>query len=79
MIKNIFLKSIFNIFKTYINLHNDLPFLPERMEIGKVEKLGCSLTDKKDYALHKRTLKRAVNHGLVLKKWHRVIKFNQKS
>ena len=27
-------------------LHNDLPFLPERMKIGKLEKLVASLHDK---------------------------------
>ena len=43
-------------------LHNDLPFLPERMKVEKFEKL-C-LTNLHD-------------HELVLKKVHRVIKFNE--
>ena len=30
-------------------LHNDLPFLPERMNIEKVEKLVASLHDKTEY------------------------------
>ena len=30
------------------NLHSDLPFLPERMEINKFKKLVCSLYDKKN-------------------------------
>ena len=30
-------------------LHKDLLFLPERMEIGKIEKLLVNLYDKKEY------------------------------
>ena len=29
--------------------------------------------------IHKRNIKQALNHGLVLKKVHRVIKFHQKA
>ena len=58
-------------------LHNDLPFLPERMKIEKFEKLVANLHDKTEYVIHIRNLKQALNHGLVLKKVHRVIKFNQ--
>ena len=60
-------------------LHNDLPFLPERMKIEKVEKLVTNLHDKTEYVIHIRNLKQALNHGLVLKKVHRVIKFNKKA
>ena len=60
-------------------LHNDLPFLPERMKIEKVEKLVTNLHDKTEYAIHIRNLKQALNHGLILKKVHRVIKFRQKA
>ena len=58
-------------------LHNDLPFLPERMKIEKVEKLVANLHDKTEYVIHIRNLQQALNHGLVLKKVHRMIKFNQ--
>ena len=58
-------------------LLNDLPFLPERMKIEKVEKLVANLHDKTEYVIHVINLKQALNHGLVLKKVHRVIKFNQ--
>ena len=58
-------------------LHNDLPFLPERMTIEIVEKLVTNLHDKTDYVVHIRNLKQALNHGLVLKKVCRVIKFYQ--
>ena len=35
------------------NLHNDLPFLPERMKIEKFEKLVANLHDKAEYVMHK--------------------------
>ena len=47
------------------------------MKIEKVDKLVASLHDKTEYVIHKRNLKEALNNGLVLKKVHRVIKFNQ--
>ena len=50
------------------NLHNDLPFLPEEMEIKKCNKLVCNLYDKNHYVAHKRTLKPALNHRLIFKK-----------
>ena len=53
------------------NLHNNLPFLSERMKIKKCNKLECSLYDKKEYVVHIRALKQASNHGLK-KKLHRV-------
>ena len=49
----------------------------ERIKIEKVEKLVANLHDKTAYVIHKRNLKQAVNHLLVSKKNHRVIKFNQ--
>ena len=45
------------------------------MKIEKVEKLVANLHDKTEYVIHIRNLKQALNHGLVLKKVHRVIKF----
>ena len=47
-------------------LHNNLPFLPERMKIEKVEKLVANLNDKTEYVIHIKSLKQALNHGLVL-------------
>ena len=55
-------------------IHNDLPFLPEKMKTEKVEKLVANLHDKSEYVIHIRNLKQALNHTLVLKKVHRVIK-----
>ena len=65
--------------KNLFSLHNDLPFLLERKKIRRVEKLICSIEDKERYVIHIRALKQALNHGLKLKKVHRVIQFNQKA
>ena len=48
------------------------------MEINKCKKLICNLSNKKKYVIHVNSLKQALNHGLKLKKIHRVIEFNQK-
>ena len=61
------------------DLHSDLPFLPERIEKSKCKKLVCNLYDKKKYVVHIKSLKQALNHGLNLKKIHRIIEFNQKA
>ena len=47
------------------------------MEIEKLEKLVANFHDTGEYVIRIRNLKQALNHGLVLKKFHRVIKFNQ--
>ena len=52
-------------------LHNDLLFLPEKLKIGKVEKFLCWI----EYVVEIKDLKQTLNHGPVLKKVHRVIKF----
>ena len=59
------------------DIHYNLPFLPERMKIEKVEKLVANLHDKTEYVMHIRNLKQTLNHGLVLEKVYIVIKFNQ--
>ena len=46
------------------------------MKIEQVKKLLANLHDKSEYVIHIRNLKQALNHELVLKKVHRVIKFN---
>ena len=51
-------------------LHNDLPFLPDRIKIEKVDKLAANLHDKSEHVIHLQNLKQALNHGLVLKKAH---------
>ena len=46
------------------------------MKIQKFEKTVANLPDKNEYVLNIINLKQALNHGLFLKKFHRVIKFN---
>ena len=65
--------------KNLHNLHSDLSFLPERKKIKKCNKLVCDFHDKKNYVVHIKALRQVLNHGLILKKVHRVIKFNQKA
>ena len=59
------------------DLHSDLPFLPKRMKIEKCKKLVCNIRNKKKYVVRIRSLKQALNHGLKLKKVHRIIDFDQ--
>ena len=76
--------------KKLSNRHRDLPFLPEREKVEKIEKRICSIEDKEnmllefyyfilshDLVLVLRVLKQALNHGLKLKKVHTVIQFKQ--
>ena len=57
--------------------HNELPFLTERMKIGRVERLVPNLKDKKGHVAHIKELDQALRHGLKLKKVHQVIEFQQ--
>ena len=60
-----------------LNISKKLPLLPQRRKIEKNEKLVADLLDKTEYVMHIRNLKQTLNHGLVLKKVYRVIKFRQ--
>ena len=53
--------------------------MPEGRKLEKVEKHVCIKEDKEKYVIHIRALKQALNHGLILKDVHRVIKFNQEA
>ena len=77
--KRYFLEVDIDYPKELFNLHKDLPFLPERKKVEKVEKLICSIENKEKYVIHIRSLKQALNHGLKLKKVHRIIQFKQKA
>ena len=61
------------------DIHSDLPFLPKRMKIDKCKKLVCNLHNKNKYVVHLKSLKQALNHGLKLKRIHRIIEFNQEA
>ena len=65
--------------KNFYHLHNELLFLSERVKINNYNKLVCNLYDKNNYVVHIRTLKQALNHGLLFKKVHKLILFNQKA
>ena len=65
--------------KELTSKHKDLQFLPQRKKINKIEKLVTTLEDKENYVVHIATLKQALNHGLKLKKVHRVITFKQEA
>ena len=55
--------------KNLHNLRKDLLFLPERLKIEKCNKLVCNVYNKKNYVVHIKALKQALNHGLILKKY----------
>ena len=57
--------------------HNELPFLTERMKIGRVEKLVPNLKDKKGYVVHIKALDQALKHGLKLKRYIGLLSFNK--
>ena len=59
------------------NPHNDLPFMCERMEINRVEKLVPNLRDKKSYVIHIQALNQVLQHGLRLDRIHQAIEFDQ--
>ena len=59
--------------------HKDIPFLPEKRNIKKAIKLVTTIDDKEKYIVHIVALKQALNHGLKLKRVHRVITFRQKA
>ena len=70
-IKKITMKvAIYNIFLNQIETIQKLE---------KAKKLICDIEDKEKYVIHIRALKQALNHGLILKRVHRVIQFNQEA
>ena len=77
VMKDNFLKLMYNILKKLGELRNKLQFLPGRIKIEKGRKLVANLHDKTEYVVYIRNLKQTLNDGLVFKNIHRVIKFNQ--
>ena len=65
--------------KNLHDLKSDLPFLPERIKINKCSKLACNLYNKNKYFVHIGSLKQVLDHGLILKKFHGVVQFNEKA
>jgi hypothetical protein len=61
------------------DLHNDHPLAPERVKIGKVAKLICSLHDKEKYVVHHKTLKFYLSLGMEVTKVHRGVTFEEEA
>ena len=62
-----FLKLDLEYPKEFHDLHSDLPFLPEKMEINKHNKLVCTLYDKKKYVAHIKKHKASIKSRLKTK------------
>ena len=59
-------------------LHSNLLFLPERIKINNAVSL-YAICMIKITVVYIRSLKQTLGHGLILKKVHKIIKFNQKA
>ena len=51
VIKDIFSKSMFSLPKKLREVHNNLPFLPERMKIEKVEQVVANLQGRIEFVI----------------------------
>ena len=56
-----------------------LTIFSRKEKINKVEKLVANIEDKEKHVIHISAIKQALNHGLILKKVHRVIEFRQEA
>ena len=66
--EKIFLFFFFDVDAQYPEIHNYFSLLPERLKLGKVEKLVAKMHGKIEYVIQIRHLKQALHHGLVLRK-----------
>ena len=76
--KGYFLEVNVEYSKNLHNLHNDLPFLPERKKIKNVITLLVTFMTRKLCCSHKGS-KTSTKSWINTKKVHRVIQFNQKA
>ena len=72
--KDIFLKLMFSTRKKYMNFIMIYNFCQKEWRLTM---LVTNLCNKNEYVIHIRNLKQALNHGLIFRKIHRVIKFKQ--
>ena len=70
VMKNIFLKLLFNILKIYKTFFT---WKSKNWKKKNKKKLVVNLHDKKEYIIHTRNLKESLTNGLVFKKIHRVV------
>lgn len=63
------------------DLHNDFPFCPQNSKINNqtTSKLMNMLFDKEKYVIHYKNLLQVLDHGLKLKKVHRILTFKEKN
>ena len=61
------------------DFHNDFPLAPERLTLGKVEKLTQNLRDKEKMVLHGKNLQLYLSLGMKLKLVRRGLKFQEKN
>ena len=64
--------------KNLHDAHNEYPLAPESLKINNIPKLIPNLKDKTKYILHYKNLQQYLSLGMVLKKVHRGIKFNER-
>ena len=50
------------------NLHNNFPFMYEKMKINRVKKLVLNLDDKQNYVVHMKALNQALEYRLIHEK-----------
>ena len=79
VIKGIFFKWMLNIQKVYSIFIKIFHSQLKERKFKKCKKLVCNIHNKVNYVVHIRALKKALNHGLILKKVHKAIQFNQKA
>ena len=68
VLQNYFLKVVVQYRKELYELQNELSFLPEKMNVGNVEKLFANFYDEKKIVIHIKNFKQPLRHGFILKK-----------
>ena len=79
VIRDVFLKQMLSIHKICLVFIAIYHFYLKERKSKNVTSLFVTFLTKKNYVVHIKPLKQALNHGLILKNLHRVIQFNQKA